>query len=115
MDRGAGEAEFHHPDLAVDGLVDGASGGLGGVDKLFGGFDQGGAGGGEFDAAGAADEQFSLEALLQFLDDPAQRRLGDAEPVGGAPEVEFLRYREEGPRLFNLHAKTPPTCMYTPN
>jgi len=42
------------------------------------------------------------EAPFELLDRPRQRRLGHAEALGGAPEVQFLRDRHEVPQLAGL-------------
>lgn len=48
-------------------------------------------------------EERHLELLLQCEDGLAQRWLRHAEPLGGAPEVQLLRYRHEKLQPTKIH------------
>ena len=61
---------------------------------------------GERDLAAGSDEQLDAEPVFELGDGPRQRRLGDAETVGGPAEVQFLRDRDEVPKLSGLHPST---------
>src|SRR5262249_26994533 len=71
--------------------------------------DRGGAGGevaperGEDDAAAAALEERLAELVLERLNLPAERRLRDAEPLGGARDVLLLGHGDEVVELLEAH------------
>ena len=50
-----------------------------------------------------APEQVAAELLLQQLDGPRQRGLGDVAGLGGAREVQRARQGEEVADLMHLH------------
>ena len=52
---------------------------------------------------GAPFEQGSSKVVLQALDEPAEGRLGHAQPLGRAPEVEFLGEGQEGCGVVDVH------------
>ena len=58
---------------------------------------------GEHDAAAAALEQRLAELVLERLDLAAQRRLRDAQSLGGARDVLLLRHRDEVLQLLQAH------------
>jgi hypothetical protein len=49
-------------------------------------------------------DQFSANLRLELLDLPAQRRLGDAEPIGRAGEIAFIYKRYKVAKLSKVHA-----------
>ena len=55
----------------------------------------GGAGRGQVDAAGGADEELDAELGLEAPDLLGERRLGHVQPLGGATEVPLLGDRHE--------------------
>ncbi len=58
---------------------------------------------GQLDIAAAAIEQADAEFLLQHLDLVAERRLRDAEPLGGLAEMEFLGDADEVTKVAQFH------------
>jgi len=56
----------------------------------------------ELDAVGRAPQQGASEHLLERADLPAQRRLGDVQPLGGPAEVELLGHRDERAQVAKL-------------
>ena len=54
---------------------------------------------GQRDLAGAAGEQHDAELMLELFDRRRQRGLGDEEPLGGAPVVQFLAEHGEVAQL----------------
>ncbi len=48
---------------------------------------------GQFDAAGAAEEERRAQLLFQLANLQAERRLIDAEPLGGTRKIQFFRDR----------------------
>ncbi len=50
---------------------------------------------GRFDGVGGAVEELHAQVLLQFAYLPAERGLGDVEPLGGTGEVAFLGHGQE--------------------
>jgi hypothetical protein len=58
---------------------------------------------GERDAPPGPREQLHPELALELADLLAERRLRDAEPRGGAAEVQLLRDRHEVPQVPELH------------
>jgi hypothetical protein len=57
------------------------------------------AGRGEADPAAGPVEDLDSEPGLQGADGLADRRLGDAQPLGGAAEVQFAGEGQEDPQL----------------
>lgn len=53
-------------------------------------------------------KESDTELLLQGLDLPAQRRLGDVETLGGAHDRAFFRDRDKALDLIDGHAPTLP-------
>ena len=49
-----------------------------------------------------APQQLATKQLLEAADLPAERRLRDVEPIGGAAEVELLGDRDERPQMTEL-------------
>ncbi len=56
------------------------------------------------DARAAAIDQLEAQPRLEPPDRLAERRLGDAEPGGGAPEMQFVGQADEVTNLDQLHA-----------
>ena len=77
---GPGEPVHHLPAAAQEGL----------------------AGGGQGDLPAAPRQQGHAELRLELADRPAERRLRDVEPLGGAPEMQLLGDREEVPEVSKL-------------
>ena len=50
-----------------------------------------------------AHEQCNPELVLQLPDMPAERRLGDVEPLGGSRDTGFLSHGEEGTQMAEIH------------
>src|SRR6267143_1414091 len=62
------------------------------------------AGGGELDAADAADHELSADLVLQILHLAAQRRLRRVQPpLGGNREAAFLGDGDEVAKMSQLH------------
>ena len=60
------------------------------------------AGDGQLHAVGRAAQQLAAQQLLERPDLPAQRRLGDVEPLRGPAEVELLGDRDESAQVPEL-------------
>ena len=63
----------------------------------------------ELDTPAIPVEEPGPEPPLQLLDRARQRRLGDAQPLGGPPEMQLLGHRQEISqlaRLENVHGAT---------
>ena len=78
--------------MAVDrqaGLLGGPGRGVGGLDGLARLGQERPAGPGQLDAP-APDEELHAQLTLQALDLEAERRLGDAQPLGRPAEVQLL-------------------------
>ena len=62
------------------------------------------AGGGEFDAAYAADHEQSADLVLEILHLAAQRRLRRVQPpLGGDRQAAFFGDRDEVTKMSQLH------------
>lgn len=94
---GAGGGEPHPQVPGRCGLdrTDRALGRLPGVDQLPGRGQQRLAGRGESYVPGGALEQRATQFLLELTDLPAQRRLGDEQPLGGTGEAQLFGDRHE--------------------
>ena len=99
----AREGDAHRTHLAVIGRRDRGPGATQRVENFLGRFDQGLARRGEPYRAGVAIEQARAQLPLQLFDRPAQRWLGDVQPLGGAAEMQLLGHRQEGPDLVDIH------------
>jgi len=58
----------------------------------------------DLDAPLRAMEEREPQLLLELANLLAERRLRDAEPAGGASEVQLLRHGEEVAQVAELHA-----------
>ena len=61
---------------------------------------------GQGDGAAGAFQQRHSEPPFELPDRPRQRRLGDPDPLRGAPEVQLLGDGHEVPQLPRLHRST---------
>ena len=52
---------------------------------------------------GVAIQQTQFEFVFQRLDLGAQRRLGQAQPLGGAPEIQLLSHRYKVAQMSQFH------------
>ena len=57
----------------------------------------------ELHAAMCAREELDAELDLELAHLLAHRRLGDVQPLGGAPEVQLLGHRHEVAQLAQIH------------
>ena len=64
-----------------------------------------GARGRERDSSGRAVEQEGADIGFELLDGPAQRRLCHVQAGRGAPEVAFLRNRDEVAKRAQVHCQ----------
>jgi len=62
--------------------------------------------GGEGDGPAVAVEEADLQVAFERLDLLGQRRAGDAEPCGGAAEVQLFGDGDEVPQLTQLHRQS---------
>lgn len=63
------------------------------------------AGLGQVDAMVVADEEVEPKLALELADLPAQRRLGDVEPLGSAAEVQLVGNGNEVAEMPELHTR----------
>jgi len=94
-----GEPDCHHTHLATRGPLRGQGGVLGQLEDLAGIHQEHPARRGELDRPVGPVEQLDPELLLEQVDPPAQRRLGDVQPLRGPAEVPFLG---DGYKAFQL-------------
>lgn len=94
-----GYPEAHRAGLCLRDQSDGVFGDVDFAEDLSGALEELGAGGGEVDPAGAADEQRCPELRLQSADQIAERRRAQVELFGSMPEVQFGRDRHERAQL----------------
>ena len=92
---GRDDAEAQGADEAVLGLADELLGMGGGAEDAAGFAEKNLAGGGEVDGAGGAVEKAHAEFLLEILNLRAESGLRDAQALGGAAEIQFLRHGDE--------------------
>ena len=95
----AGEAHAQPSPLAGAGRAGPGGGAVGASEQIPGLGQQRAAGRRERGSAPVALEQRHAELGLQGSDLLAHARLGEMEPIRGAPEVELLRHRDERPQL----------------
>ena len=96
---GGGEADAQQARAARGDAAGGDRGAVGERQQPPGLVQEGRAGGRQLNLPVVAFQQFRADAPLQFLDLPAQRRLGHVQPFGRAAEVEFLRDGDESGQL----------------
>ena len=100
---GADVAESEFAVLTGGGAADAAEGFFESIEEEAGFFEEGGACGGEADAAAVAVHEAAAEFEFKFLDGAAEGGLGDAEFAGGFGEAEFLGDGLEVAEVAEVH------------
>jgi hypothetical protein len=100
---GADVAEAEFAVLAGGGAADAAEGFFESIEEEAGFFEEGGACGGEADAAAVAVHEAAAEFEFKFLNGAAEGGLGDAEFAGGFGEAEFLGDGLEVAEVAEVH------------
>jgi len=90
-------AEVPDDERLVPGSANRLHGALGLLQQLLAIAEECDPGGGQFDPPASAGQERHSELRLEPPDLLAERRLGDVQPLGGAPEVEFLGDGHEVP------------------
>lgn len=88
--------------VGTPGAPGAADGGSGRVESRPALLQQHFPGTGQADTTAVALQQTDPQAPFELLDRPRQRRLGHAEALGGAPEVQLLGHSYEVPQLAGL-------------
>ena len=105
--RRAGEAHREAPELAACGAPRVLRRAVDGGEDLAGAHEEHLARRRELDAAGRPIQKRRAELRLEPPDLLRQRRLGDVQTLGGAPEVALLGDRDEGAEVAQLHGSAP--------
>ena len=58
---------------------------------------------GQFHRTGVAFQQTHFKFVFQRFDLPAQRRLGQVQALGGAPEIQLLGHRHKITQVSQFH------------
>jgi hypothetical protein len=94
--RSAGEGDAHAPDLAGSCLARNVNSTINAFENFSRWVDECESCCGEAHASCGAQEEGSIEVLLELLDTPTQHRLSNIEHICCACEVELLGEENEG-------------------
>lgn len=103
---GADVAETEFAVLAGGGTADAAEGFFESIEEEAGFFEEGGACGGEADAAAVSVHEAAAEFEFKFLNGAAEGGLGDAQFAGGFGEAEFLGDGLEVAEVAEVHGES---------
>jgi hypothetical protein len=100
------EADTHAPGLTPTRELDGPPCRTKTVEHLTCWPDEGFSGAGESDGSRRSIEELSAQVSLEGLDQAAERRLGDVQPLCGATEVQLVRHSQECLEIMHVHPHT---------